>query len=200
MSELFLTDKQTKGFPEKGETDFLTPAEHAFVQRILSRPESFPQAFWSAVIQKIALDGQPIPQSQIQGARTGLWEDYTPVWSSTGVTQPSIGNGTLIGRFSRNNKSVTINLFLSGGSTTTWGEVAWKFTPPVPTTASSVPIGVGRAFDDSTGNVYVLGLTIAPDGIFPITAAQPGAYLSPAAPFAWTTADNLLLSVTYEAA
>ena len=67
MSELHLTDRQTKKFPSRGDTDFLSPEENAFVQRILSRPESFPQAFWSALIQKLALDGLLMPQSQVQG-------------------------------------------------------------------------------------------------------------------------------------
>jgi hypothetical protein len=55
------------GAPKKGEDVFLNPDETAFVQRILSRPETIPQAFWTAVIQKIGLDGLPIPQSQVQG-------------------------------------------------------------------------------------------------------------------------------------
>lgn len=70
MSELYLTDTETKGFPQKGDTDFLSPAETAFVQRVLRRPEVFPQEFWKAVIQKVALDGEPVPQSQIIGLGT----------------------------------------------------------------------------------------------------------------------------------
>jgi hypothetical protein len=67
MSELNLSTKELKGFPEKGPSVYLTPEETAFVQRILSRAETFPEAFWSALIQKIGLDGLPIPPSQVQG-------------------------------------------------------------------------------------------------------------------------------------
>lgn len=74
--------------PARGDDVFLSPEENAFVQRILSRPESFPQAFWSAVIQKVALDGQPIPQSQISGSRR------IPVSPATTINTPESTTST----------------------------------------------------------------------------------------------------------
>lgn len=78
MSDIHLTDSQTKGFPSRGNTDYLTPEENAFVQRILGQPQSFPQAFWTAIMQKVALDGEPIPYTQVQGlSRFAFGNDVT---------------------------------------------------------------------------------------------------------------------------
>lgn len=60
------SDKTVKA-PAKGDDAWLSPQETEFWQRGLRHPEAFPQEFWTAVIQKVALDGQPIPRSQVQG-------------------------------------------------------------------------------------------------------------------------------------
>ena len=53
--------------PAKQDEAWLSPQETEFWQRGLRHPEAFPQEFWKAVIQKVALDGEPIPQSQVVG-------------------------------------------------------------------------------------------------------------------------------------
>lgn len=65
MSDLYLSS--TRLVPQKGDDPFLSREEVAFQQRMLRNVQSFPQEFWTAVIQKVALDGEPVPQSQIQG-------------------------------------------------------------------------------------------------------------------------------------
>lgn len=65
MSDLFLPS--TRLIPQKGDDPFLSPEEVAFQQRMMRNVQSFPQEFWTAVLQKVALDGEPVPQSQIQG-------------------------------------------------------------------------------------------------------------------------------------
>lgn len=53
--------------PARGDDAHLTRDEEQFIQRYLQRPESFPTEFWRAVIQKVALDGEPVPYTQVQG-------------------------------------------------------------------------------------------------------------------------------------
>lgn len=60
-----MADKAT--FSLDSDEPYLSPDERKVVKRLLGHPEDFPEEFWSAVIQKVALDGQPIPQSQVQG-------------------------------------------------------------------------------------------------------------------------------------
>lgn len=95
MSDLYLTGSESKGFPEKGETDYLSPQEAAFVQRILRRAEVFPQEFWKAVMQKVALDGEPMPFSQISGFRryTDSVEETQNSLALIGTTESSSDAG-----------------------------------------------------------------------------------------------------------
>lgn len=58
--------------PSRGEESHLTREEEEFIRRYLARPESFPPEFWSAVIQKVSLDIDKIPGSQIVGGTTNL--------------------------------------------------------------------------------------------------------------------------------
>ena len=80
---------------------YLTTEERAEVQRKLNFPEEFPSKFWSAVNEKLALEGLSIPASQIQGANfyrpkilVGTmsainWTSYQDV----GITPVTIGDG-----------------------------------------------------------------------------------------------------------
>ncbi len=55
--------------PSRGDDEHLTRDEEQFIRRYLSRPESFTEQFWRAVLQKSALDQELIPQSNVQGLR-----------------------------------------------------------------------------------------------------------------------------------
>jgi len=57
--------------------------------------------------------------------------NYTPTWTSTG-TQPSLGNGTLNGRFWIQGNGVNFWFELMFGSTTSGGTGNWRFALPTP--------------------------------------------------------------------
>ena len=58
------------------------------------------------------------------------WTTYTPTWTSDSGT-PSIGNGSITGRYKQIGKTVFFNLKLTYGTTTTGGSGAWMFELPV---------------------------------------------------------------------
>lgn len=62
------------------------------------------------------------------------WTSYTPTWTSSG-TAPSLGNGTITGRYMRIGNLVTVQLNLTMGSTTTFGTGVYFFS--IPLTAES---------------------------------------------------------------
>lgn len=57
--------------------------------------------------------------------------NYTPTWTSTG-TQPTLGNGTLNGRFWIQGSEVKFWFELNFGSTTSGGTGNWRFALPTP--------------------------------------------------------------------
>lgn len=72
--------------------------------------------------------GSPGTWNQV-GLPNTAWTSYTPTWSSSG-TQPSIGNGSLIGRYVRQGKMCSVRIALKGGSTTTVGTGGYSFALP----------------------------------------------------------------------
>lgn len=81
---------------------------------------------------------------------------YTPVWGSTG-TAPGLGNGTLVGDYSQDDRYVDFECFLTLGSTSTVGTGSYSLTAPV---AAASALGTTRTTfdgiytDASTGNIY----------------------------------------------
>lgn len=58
-----------------------------------------------------------------------VWTAYTPAWYSTG-TQPSIGNGTISGRFALVGKIAFVEMAILFGSTTNFGTGSYRFGLP----------------------------------------------------------------------
>ena len=54
---------------------------------------------------------------------------YTPAWSSSG-TPPSLGNGTILGRYHIHGKLCTVFIHLVPGDTTTFGTGNYNFSLP----------------------------------------------------------------------
>lgn len=57
------------------------------------------------------------------------WTSYTPTWTTTG-TAPGLGNATLVGRYMKVGRTVTVHVNLTTGSTTTYGSGAYNFALP----------------------------------------------------------------------
>lgn len=58
------------------------------------------------------------------------WDAYTPSWTAA-TTNPSVGNGSLVGAVRQMGSLVHFRLLLTAGSSTTFGSGAWKMTLPV---------------------------------------------------------------------
>lgn len=56
--------------PQKGIETLLSPEELQLQQRLFSAPETLPDAFKSWVVNYIAVNGSPIPPSQVLGLRS----------------------------------------------------------------------------------------------------------------------------------
>ncbi|WP_052682194.1 hypothetical protein [Saccharothrix sp. ST-888] len=82
----------------------------------------------------------------------GTWTGYTTTWAGA-TTNPNIGNGTLVSRYSQVGKTVNVLIKIISGSTTTWGSGTWSWTLPagLPFSAnytSGLGSTVGTAYAD----------------------------------------------------
>lgn len=87
------------------------------------------------------------------------WWTYAPGWWSS-ATQPSIGNGSITGKFLRSGRECSVHIALIAGSTTTYGSGQYYFSTP--SAMSSPPhssiVTLGTAWAINQGNYYMTGV------------------------------------------
>lgn len=127
---------------------------------------------------------------------------YTPTWTSTVAPNPTIGNGTLSGRYIQIGAFVYAWFFLQIGATTTLGGGgAWLFSLPVAQGGGQGEVmGHGRVFDASAS--FLAMCSWIPDGRLIMDNAGLGAIaaVGPAVPMAWAPGDNLHSFIAYGSA
>jgi hypothetical protein len=130
------------------------------------------------------------------------YTSYTPVWSVNSGTAPSIGNGTLRGRYLLVGKICQVQIDLLAGSTTTFGSGGiWQFTLPFNANELS---GATGGF---SGSAYIEDAAIA--GYQAVAVRKGGganscqlvmsstAMVTSAVPFTWGTGDFFNMSLVY---
>lgn len=132
----------------------------------------------------------------VEVGRLGAWTAYTPTWTATG-TPPTLGNGTISGRYRRSGRLIVFEAELVIGSTSSGGTGSYTLVAPVAAAAGiGVPIPVhidAVAISPAMGRLQP-GTT----SIFPIGYGNSLTFGN-AAP-ALTTGDTICWGGTYEAA
>jgi hypothetical protein len=136
---------------------------------------------------------------------TGPWQSFTPTWTSS--TPPSLGNGTLTGRYMLIGKTCFAVISLAFGSTTTLGSGNYLFGMPF-TSANNVVGYLGTARYQTGSSPIWLGQcslsanTSVTNATFPTnsttTTASHMNATTPSAPVLGTS--TLTLSLTYQIA
>ncbi len=128
-----------------------------------------------------------------------VWSDYTPTWTGSG-SNPALGNGTLQGRYIAEGKATHFQIYLSIGSTTTFGSGIWYFSLPTTATGLSIFYPVGNAVAVDSGVRIYGGQAIYAGGDKVNGWRDAGASESsftPTSPHTWASADTLALQGTY---
>lgn len=135
--------------------------------------------------------------------RFGYYEnrDFTPEWLVSGVPI-TVGNGISVGFFTINEKQITINAYLSVGSTTSFG-VGGNLQLSLPAAAPSDPrvaqyMGSWRITDASGTPTFYYGWSEIDGGTNVITLqVDSGTFATSSVPVALTTDDLLSVQITY---
>lgn len=133
------------------------------------------------------------------------WASYTPTWATSG-TGPSLGNGTLTGRWQQLGKTVHFRIKLTIGSTTTVGTGLWKFAAPATAAHSGYdPVGTAYVLDSGTDTYGGHAVMLETGNIWPTLPLETGALapsrsVSNTHPVTPATGDTFGMSGTYEAA
>jgi hypothetical protein len=136
----------------------------------------------------------------------GAWIDYTPTWTAA-FTNPVIGNGSITGRYSLVNKTVTAQILVVMGSTTTFGNGGYFFSLPVTAAATLVgypALGAGWANDVSASAATTLTAQVHNSGttLFGLrfTSASNNGAVNHNAPYTWASTDFITATIQYKAA
>lgn len=142
----------------------------------------------------------------IVGPRNDLlaaWTSYTPSWTAT-TTNPTLGNGTLTGRYMLIGKTCFVSITLTIGSTTSVGSGTYLFGLPF-TSAAGGPnyLGVARFTAGSVwiGQVSFGANSAVMNATFPSNSTTTtGANMSATTPAAPASGNALTMSVTFQTA
>ena len=154
--------------------------------------------FDEAVIQRIKQLEREVERLQRWEQPVGKWQSYTVSWTA-GITNPAIGNGTLIVRYIQIGKTVMGTILLAPGSTTTYGSGVWYFSLPKTIASGAFLTGNWAAYDNDTIKFYV-GILRAYGSESKITQfiRDAGVYwLDATTPHTWANGDSLRISFTY---
>lgn len=124
---------------------------------------------------------------------------FVPTWTVTSGTAPTVGNGSLGGRFSMSGSVVYFTVGLQVGTTTGVGNGGqWRFTLPV---ADNIgwPMAIGQSYSADAGNAAYNGSTLADSATTfrPTVHQTTGSYstdagLTQTSPHSWNNGDALL--------
>lgn len=148
-------------------------------------------------------NGNWVAAGRLAAGADTAWVSYTPTWTAA-TTNPVLGNGTLIGRYQKLGRTVTVHINLTAGSTTTFGSGNYSFALPFPAA------NVGCTY---AGSAYLLqssrygGVFLISPGMFSAGPSFPTSSTvstqslwSPIAPLTFASGGQVRCTITYEAA
>lgn len=121
---------------------------------------------------------------------------YTPVWTAS-VANPTLGNGTLTGRYYRLGKQVRAIIKLQFGTTTTGGTGTWSFSLPFTANTSVGGNGIATLIK-AGGNNYVASTLLATVTTFITIFNASANNVDANNPFVWANLDNGTFVIDYE--
>jgi hypothetical protein len=131
------------------------------------------------------------------------WVAFTPGWESDG-TDPVLGNGTKVGRYRVDGKTMDVIIHVKMGSTTTYGTGSWYFVMNFPAVTITNLTWIGQVFsNDAVGGSppYKNEACIVDSGTSSYVLRcvnGGGSYYSATVPQTWATNDYLILRATVE--
>lgn len=144
--------------------------------------------------------GSILTAAQLDANAPQAWSSYTPTWTAT-TTSPTLGNGTIVGKYVVHGKTVHYRIVVTFGSTTSVGSGTYLFTPPVaPSITAHQPAGLAEAYDVSAVVVTMMFARFNNSTTQIACRTTAGTDLGNAVPYTWATGDTIIISGTYEAA
>ena len=148
------------------------------------------------------VSGTPLPAADLNtlsgdlAVLGGAWAAFTPTWTAS-TTNPTLGNGTLVGRYMQAGKLVFFTIDLTIGSGTLLGSGQYLFTLPA-TAVRGAELAISATLTMKQGtNRNSGGAILVNTGT--VRLMQATGAVTPSSPFAWASGDVISLAGQYEA-
>jgi hypothetical protein len=129
------------------------------------------------------------------------WTPYTPTWTAS--TNPSIGSGTIAGRYLKVGRTCHVEIRQSHAGNTTYGAGGYTWSLPFPSAAGVDYLGVARLVGAAAwnGQTIMTGGSSGFNATFPTSATDSrSATLAATVPETLTAASVIRLYITYQTA
>jgi hypothetical protein len=152
---------------------------------------------------RVTTDGSWAPvtadvEAAISVSQVEDWTTFTPTLEAVS-TNPTIGNGTLSGKYRRVGNTVEVAIRWIFGSTSNAGSGLYSFTSLPFTVDGANDNKIGAAWWNDSGTYYT-GVSRALTGDDSIIMYQGNLQADHDSPFVWGTSDEMIVQVTYETA
>ncbi len=133
------------------------------------------------------------PATQNPSSDVNTLDDYeegtwTPTWTAS--VNPAIGNGTLIGQYTRVGNLIQISIQLVTGTTTTFGTGNWNFSIPFSIGSFIAGPFLGLSYNATTGATFSAYTSMSSGTTFiPFDILTKAPYTA-TVPFVWATAGS----------
>ncbi len=131
----------------------------------------------------------------------GAWTTYTPSFTADGAA-PTIGNGTLIGKYTQINKLIFFVAHISAGTTTNFGSGNLHLSIPKDNLAAYIgppfPQFFGRLYNPATGQSLTVTAVVASPNLFTMYEANNGYPITSTNPFTLGSGVDITITGFYE--
>lgn len=122
---------------------------------------------------------------------------YTPICYAAGVAI-TLGDGTLVGRYSREGRTLTVTIRLLPGATTVFGAGQLSFSLPMATTAGLAQQGIQGRFEATSGTLYRINGRIAAGGSVVLLERDTTGAVTATAPGTMALTGQIIMTVVYD--
>lgn len=171
-----------------------------------STPASGSVSLFAKTDNKLYLKTAAGVETDLTSIEDSSWIPYTVSWTSETGTPPSLGNGTIVGKYRKIGKTVFVNIKWTAGSSTTYGDsgAAWLFSLPINAkTPESIvlPVAIldnGSAWYQGTAIGTYAG-AVDKTAIIVNSSTPASVSISNGTPVAtWANSDAIMIGGSYE--
>lgn len=127
------------------------------------------------------------------------YASYVPAIRASG-TDPTVGDGTLVGRYGQSGGTVHFSINFTYGSTSTGGDGTWGFTLPVAPRADMEQQAICLILDAGTDNKVGVATINGTTGDISSVVVDGANVVTGLTPMTWAAGDELNITGSYEAA